>query len=120
MWWLRNVDRLIAPTPAGDARLLVSAADDATATLVLGPGAGGSVEARDLVALTRAAPAASVTLVRVEPSWRVAGRRVAPRLAVLDEEWLAVLATMGRDVPLVVGGRSAGARVACRTARAVG
>lgn len=93
-------------------------------TLVLGHGAGGGVEAPDLVALATGLPAYGVTVVRVEQPWRVAGRRVAPAPPRLDEAWRAVLAGLaargllaGR---LVVGGRSAGARVACRTAAGAG
>ena len=92
--------------------------------LVLGHGAGGGVEAPDLVALT-ALTADGWLVARVEQPWRVAGRRIATPPAQLDTAWLAVLRrlTTGRarlPVPLVVGGRSAGARVACRTAAAVG
>ena len=92
--------------------------------LVLGHGAGGGIEAPDLVALT-ALTADGWLVARVEQPWRVAGRRIATPPAQLDTAWLAVLAalTTGRGRlpgPLVVGGRSAGARVACRTAATVG
>ena len=91
---------------------------------MLGHGAGGGIEAPDLVALT-ALTADGWLVARVEQPWRVAGRRIATPPAQLDTAWLAVLhrLTTGRGrlpVPLVVGGRSAGARVACRTAAAVG
>lgn len=96
--------------------MLVSEADTAAATVVLGHGAGGGAHARDLAALARALPPIGVTVIRVEQPWRVAGRRVAPRPPVLDQGWLAVLEAVDAEEPLIVGGRSAGARVACRTA----
>jgi predicted alpha/beta-hydrolase family hydrolase len=107
-------------TPIGDARVHVDPAVDPVATLVLGHGAGGGVEAPDLVALARSLPASGITVVRVEQPWRVAGKRVAAPPATLDRGWLAVLAELAPATPLVVGGRSAGARVACRTATALG
>jgi uncharacterized protein len=84
------------------------------------------VQARDLLALARALPGLGVTVVLVEQPWRVRGARVASAPAVLDTAWLAVLADPGLGVVLggldrvAVGGRSAGARVACRTALAAG
>ncbi len=108
------------PTAAGDARIVVAQAADPVLTLALGHGAGGGIEARDLVALAAALPGRGVTVVRVEQPWRVAGRKVAGPPATLDRAWLAVLDAIAVGGPLVVGGRSAGARVACRTARGVG
>jgi uncharacterized protein len=92
--------------------------------LVLGHGAGGSTWSADLLALTTLAVQGWL-VVLVEQPWRVAGRKVATPPAQLDVAWLAVVEalTSGRGAlprPLVVGGRSAGARVACRTAKAVG
>ncbi len=104
------------PTPLGAARLLIDAASDPLSTLVLGHGAGGGAHARDLTALAAELPAAGITVVRLEHPWRVAGRRVAPRSALLDQGWLAVLPSIDKTGPLVLGGRSSGARVACRTA----
>ena len=105
----------------GDARLIVDrAAGRAQTTLVLGHGAGGGAGARDLLALAQTLPAAGVTVVRVEQPWRVAGKRVAPAPATLDRGWLGALAQVEISGALVVGGRSAGARVACRTALALG
>ena len=107
------------PTPVGRARLTAAEAGDARATLVLGHGAGGGIGARDLAVLAKALPAHGIRVIRVEQPWRVAGRKVGPAPAVLDQAWTAVLDAVPRDVPVVVGGRSAGARVACRTAGAV-
>ncbi|MEU4568060.1 alpha/beta family hydrolase [Micromonospora sp. NPDC023956] len=95
-----------------------------TSLLVLGHGAGGGVDAPDLVALRDAAVPAGVLVVRVTQPYRVAGRRAPAPAGHLDEAWTAVLAELRRIHPavpaLLVGGRSSGARVACRTARAVG
>jgi uncharacterized protein len=110
----------LVPTPHGDARLHVDRSRRPVATLVLGHGAGGGVTARDLTALARALPSQGVSVFRVEQPWRVAGRRVAASPRVLDEAWLTVVNTLRPQTPLVVGGRSAGARVACRTARHLG
>ena len=75
---------------------------------------------RDLVALATALPASRITVVRVEQPWRLAGRRAAPAPRTLDRAWLAALEAVPLETPVAVGGRSAGARVACRTARTVG
>src|SRR4051795_655585 len=108
-------------TPLGQARAhLTEPAGAPTGTLVLGHGAGGGVESVDLVALTAEAAGAGWRVVRVEQPWRVAGKRIAAAPPRLDEGWGAVLHHLRADGvltgPLVLGGRSAGARVACRTA----
>jgi predicted alpha/beta-hydrolase family hydrolase len=106
-------------TPHGPARAHVTDGG-ARGTLVLGHGAGGGVESADLVEVTTEAAAAGWRVARVEQPWRVAGRRIAPAPPKLDEGWRAVLSALRADRtlvgPLVLGGRSAGARVACRTA----
>lgn len=107
-------------TPVGDARVHVAAARRPRATLVLGHGAGGGIEAADLAALADAGPRMGFSVVRVEAPWRVAGRKLATPPSTLDAAWCAVLADLMPDGPVVVGGRSAGARVAARTATAVG
>jgi uncharacterized protein len=112
-------------TPLGPARVLVDgAAPDPVGTLVLGHGAGGGAAAPDLVAVSDAVGGAGWRVLRVEQPWRVAGRRIAPAPASLDVAWTAVLDRLRDDGvlagPLVLGGRSAGARVACRTAVAQG
>lgn len=92
--------------------------------LVLGHGAGGGVEAVDLLAVRDGALRAGLVVARVIQPYRVAGRRTPPPAAVLDEAWIAAVEAVrpraGRELSLVLGGRSLGARVACRTARALG
>lgn len=112
---------MLLPTSLGDARALVAPAQGPVrATLVLGHGAGGGAGARDLAALAAALPGRGVTVVLLEQPWRVAGRRVAPAPATLDRAWLAAVPQLRVEGRLVLGGRSAGARVACRTAGALG
>ncbi|WP_240667467.1 alpha/beta hydrolase family protein [Streptomyces luteoverticillatus] len=109
------------PTPTGDARVHWYLAPDARLVLALGHGAGGGVEARDLRALATALPLDGVTVALVEQPWRVAGKRVAPAPKALDEAWRALWpALTAPGLPVVAGGRSAGARVACRTAAELG
>ena len=110
-------------TPVGMARAHFWRPPHPCGSVVLGHGAGGSSWSGDLAALTSLA-ARGWLVVLVEQPWRVAGRKVATPAAQLDVAWLAVMAalTSGRGRlprPWVVGGRSSGARVACRTARAV-
>ena len=117
-------ERLV-PTPHGDAHLdrrRVRPAGSARGTLVLGHGAGGTVQAPDLQAVAEVAHDAGWHVELLTQPYRVAGRRAPAPAAQLDAAWLAVLATLrrGRGPPLVVGGRSSGARVACRTALATG
>jgi uncharacterized protein len=92
--------------------------------LVLGHGAGGGIDAADLQALAAALPAHGVEVTLVEQPWRVAGKRIAPAPKTLDVAWRAVLEHLhgatAANVPIVVGGRSAGARVACRTGLSTG
>jgi predicted alpha/beta-hydrolase family hydrolase len=106
-------------TPLGPARAHTTDGGSG-GTLVLGHGAGGGVESADLLEVTTEAAAAGWRVIRIEQPWRVAGRRMAPAPPRLDEGWRAVLAALRADGrltgPLVLGGRSAGARVACRTA----
>ena len=107
-------------TPHGPARAHLHPADGPTGALVLGHGAGGGVTARDLAKVTAVASAGGLTVALVEQPYRVAGRRSPAPAHQLDAAWLAVVERLKaddlRDLRLVVGGRSAGARVACRTA----
>jgi predicted alpha/beta-hydrolase family hydrolase len=111
-------------TPHGPARVHLHPVGEPRAALVLGHGAGGGVAARDLVAATEAANDAGVSVALVEMPYRVAGRRSSPRAPVLDADWTAVVEQLATGplagLPLVAGGRSSGARVACRTATATG
>jgi predicted alpha/beta-hydrolase family hydrolase len=111
-------------TPHGPARVRLHVAEDPVGALVLGHGAGGGVDAPDLVAVTEAALAERFSVALVEQPYRVAGRRAPAPANRLDEAWSAVVAELCdgelRGLPLVTGGRSSGARVACRTAAATG
>jgi predicted alpha/beta-hydrolase family hydrolase len=112
-------------TPHGTARAHVTAAAGEAAapraTLVLGHGAGGSITAPDLQAVAAAVIEVGVSVVLVEQPYRVAGRRSAAPAKQLDAAWLAVIEQLDlRGAPLITGGRSSGARVACRTAAATG
>ncbi|HET7449195.1 MAG TPA: alpha/beta family hydrolase [Gaiellaceae bacterium] len=117
-------DILEIATPHGPAHAHLRPTDGARGGLVLGHGAGGGVDAPDLVAAARAARAAGFSVALVEQPYRVAGRRSPAPAAQLDAAWTAVVAELRRGalagVPLVAGGRSSGARVACRTAAATG
>ncbi|MHA6627821.1 alpha/beta hydrolase family protein [Pseudonocardia sichuanensis] len=112
------------PTPHGPARISRRDADgEARGLLLLGHGAGGGVSAPDLVATAGVAVALGAHVLLVEQPYRVAGRRAPAPAGQLDTAWLAVVEhvrTELPDLPLVVGGRSSGARVACRTATAAG
>ena len=111
-------------TPSGPARAYLHPAPGAGAALVLGHGAGGGIASRDLAAVTRAAEASGVTVVLVEQPYSVAGRRSPAPAHQLDAAWTAVIGALLEQelhgLELVVGGRSSGARVACRTADATG
>jgi predicted alpha/beta-hydrolase family hydrolase len=112
-------ERLV-PTPLGDARLVVRRAKRPLATLVLTHGAGGGIDAPDLLRLARTLPQQEVSVTLVEMPWRVQGKKLAPRPQLIDEAYRAVMNSMRMRSPLVIGGRSAGARSACRIARSVG
>ncbi|KAA6214096.1 hydrolase [Streptomyces albofaciens JCM 4342] len=108
-------------TPVGEARVTWHPAEDARAVLAVGHGAGGGIEARDLRALAAALPARGYTVALVEQPWRVAGKKLAPAPRTLDTAWTALWPALEKPgLPVVAGGRSAGARVACRTARGLG
>jgi predicted alpha/beta-hydrolase family hydrolase len=111
-------------TPHGPALAHLHEAEGARGALVLGHGAGGGVAARDLVAATKAALETQVSVALVEQPYRVAGRRSQAPARQLDAAWGAVVAHLRADafsaLPLITGGRSAGARVACRTAAETG
>ncbi len=114
-------ERVRVVTAAGEARVTWVRARAPRIVLALGHGAGGGVEARDLVALAGALPGAGVSVALVEQPWRVAGKKVAPAPKTLDKGWEAVWDEVaGEGLPVVAGGRSAGARVACRAGAKLG
>jgi predicted alpha/beta-hydrolase family hydrolase len=108
-------------TPEGPGRFHLATADDPAALLILGHGAGGGVDAVDLSVLASRLPKQGISVARFEQPWRVAGKKVATAPPKLDIAWnAAVPALLDHDdldqLALYFGGRSAGARVACRTA----
>ena len=119
----RSPAETVIGTPRGPGRLVVSAASASRLTLLVSHGAGAGIDTRDLTALTQGLPALGITVAAFEQPWRVAGRRVASPPGTLDEGFRAAAAALpglGLPTPLVVGGRSAGARSAARTARELG
>ncbi|MFI6317446.1 alpha/beta family hydrolase [Nonomuraea sp. NPDC050556] len=110
-------------TPRGPALVEVDEVKRARLLLVMTHGSAGTVDAPDLLAVRDAALAAKVTVARVTQPFRLAGARAPGSPERQDEAWAAVLAVLRARwprLPLVQGGRSNGARVACRTAKAVG
>ncbi|WP_164836216.1 alpha/beta hydrolase family protein [Actinacidiphila soli] len=114
----------IVGTAAGDARITWHRAAGKRApraVLAVSHGAGGGIEARDLRALAAELPPLGIAVALVEQPWRVAGKRLAPAPKVLDAGWREVWPALAKPgAPVVAGGRSAGARVACRTAEELG
>ncbi|MFE5031387.1 alpha/beta family hydrolase [Streptomyces sp. NPDC056683] len=111
----------IVGTEAGDARITWHEAEKARLLLAVGHGAGGGIEARDLQGIAAVLPEHGVTVALVEQPWRVAGRKLAPAPKTLDVGWRGVWPALAAPgLPVVSGGRSAGARVACRTATELG
>lgn len=112
-------ERTVA-TPHGPGRLITHQASHPVASLLLSHGAGNGVETADLQALAQRLPRQGVSVVLFEQPWKVAGRKVATPPATLDDGLIAAASAMRMRVPLVVGGRSAGARSAARCARGLG
>jgi len=115
----------LIPTPHGDARAHVARpADGPVGLMMLGPGASGGVTAHDLRLATEEALGAGLVVALVEQPYRVAGRRAPAPPPQVDAAWGAVVEHVHSgelaDLPLIVGGRSFGGRVACRTASDVG
>jgi uncharacterized protein len=121
---ITSVKTLEIDTPFGTAKAHLDHADEPQAALVLGHGAAGGVQAKDLVAVSGVAHSVGMSVALVEQPYRVAGRRSPAPAHQLDAAWTAVIdhlvAAELRGLRLVVGGRSSGARVACRTAEATG
>lgn len=111
-------------TPHGTAHAHVRRVDEPRAAVVLGHGAAGGVDAPDLAAAARAAVSAQLTVALVDQPYRVAGRRSPPRAPLLDAAWISVVEQLAArqlaGLPHIVGGRSLGGRVACRTADQTG
>jgi uncharacterized protein len=109
-------------TPHGPARAHITHAENPRLALILGHGAGGGVQAPDLQAAQQAALATNTSVALVEQPYRVAGRRSAAPAKQLDAAWIAIVEQLTKgplkNLPHVSGGRSSGARVACRTANA--
>ena len=111
-------------TPHGPARAHLTKVRGAVGAVVLGHGAGGGVGSRDLVATAEVAQAEKFSVALVEQPYRVAGRRSPAPAHQLDAAWIAVVAHLRakplKGLPIICGGRSSGARVACRTAAETG
>ena len=107
-------------TPHGEARLVSTRARHPIATLLVSHGAGVGIDTHDLEALARNLPGQGITVHRLEQPWRVAGSTVATPPPTLDDALTAAAHAIRPNTPLVVGGRSAGARSACRCATALG
>ena len=107
-------------TPHGPARVDLRGVDEPRAAIVLGHGAGGGVESPDLRTATEVARGERVSVVLVEQPYRVAGRRSPAPANQLDAAWVSVIEQLAFEVPLIAGGRSSGARVACRAAGETG
>ncbi|MFJ6689446.1 alpha/beta family hydrolase [Streptomyces sp. NPDC091294] len=108
-------------TDAGPARITWHRAERPRLVLAVSHGAGGGIEARDLKALAAALPGHGVSVALVEQPWRVAGKKLAPAPKTLDTGWRGVWPALAAPgLPVISGGRSAGARVACRTAAGLG
>ncbi|TXL60855.1 alpha/beta hydrolase family protein [Aeromicrobium terrae] len=114
-------DVSLVPTPHGDARVHLTRSDESRGLMMLGHGAGGGVTAHDLGLASAVALAARLAVALVEQPYRVAGRKAPAPPAQVDAAWSAVAEHLHTDdLPLIVGGRSFGARVACRTSGDVG
>jgi uncharacterized protein len=113
-------------TSEGPARAEVErpAAGEPSFLLVLTHGAGGGVGSPDLLAVAGAASRLGGVVARVTQPYLVKGRRAPGSPERQDAAWMELIAALraatGAGLPLIQGGRSNGARVACRTARAVG
>ena len=124
----RARDIVDVPTPAGLAQAVLELPTSTPAgLLVLGHGAGGGIDAPDLKAMTAAAREVGLAVARVRQPYSVAGRRAPAPAPQLDVAWIAVVGQLATTLradyprlPIAVGGRSSGARVACRTALATG
>jgi uncharacterized protein len=115
-----TVTERVVPTPYGDGRLVVHRGRSTAATLLLSHGAGNGIEARDLAALAVGLPRQGYAVALFEQPWRVAGKKIASAPPTLDVGLAVAARILGARGPLVVGGRSAGARSAARCAGRLG
>lgn len=115
-----NSVQLVYQTPHGTGRIVQRRASHPWAALVLTHGAGGGVESHELAEISRQLPGRGISVALVEMPWRYAGKKVAPAPRVLDESFRSLANRLRPRNPMFVGGRSAGARVACRTGRGLG
>lgn len=115
-----NTDILTYDTPHGPGRIVQRRAARPWAALVLTHGAGGGIESHDLQGISKQLPRRGVSVALVEMPWRHAGKRIASSPRILDESFHALANRLRPRSPMFVGGRSAGARVACRTGRRLG
>jgi predicted alpha/beta-hydrolase family hydrolase len=111
-------------TPHGRARAHLLPVASPVAGLVLGHGAGGGIETPDLVGAAEGARSAGLSVALVEQPYRVAGRRSPAPANQLDTVWTSVVFALCDGpfgtLPILTGGRSSGARIACRTAAETG
>ena len=107
-------------TAQGPAWVHLTEAEDAVGSLLLTHGAGGGIGAKDLMAIADLLPRHGWTVALVEMPWKVAGKKVAPMPPKLDAAWREIVPALDLPGRLVMGGRSAGARVACRLAGELG
>lgn len=122
----RGAVRSEVATPAGPARIhLTRPESDQRGVLVLTHGAGGRLTAPELAPIRSTLVELGWAVALVEQAWVLAGQKLPPQPPRQDPAWLPVVASLrsGRrrlNGPFVVGGKSNGARVACRTAHASG
>jgi predicted alpha/beta-hydrolase family hydrolase len=98
-------------------------AGKATFLLVMTHGSAGGVDSTDLLAVRDAAVGLGGAVARVIQPYRRRGARAPGSAVRQDAAWLEIVAALRAGfpgLPLVQGGRSNGARVACRTAPATG
>lgn len=116
---MTTIERRI-DTAHGEARLVTHRARSPRVTVLLSHGAGNGIDTADLQALAHHLPRQGVTVVLLEQPWKVAGRKVATPPRTLDDGLLAAANALRVRTPMVVGGRSAGARSAARSAQHLG
>lgn len=126
--WDRSHDEPLEvdyPTPVGLAHVAIDVPSQPQGLVVLGHGAGGDIDAADLLTVRDAAVNAGWAVARLRQPYRVAGRKAPAPAAALDVAYSAAVAGLRElpglaGLPIRVGGRSSGARVAARVAHAAG